>query len=131
MGTKVFINKTGRDLSIQLEVRKGDRPGRTLKYQSFSLTSGQSQRITYSGPDNPYLDGISVNTVADGSLIAEQQFVFNRGSELDNQFNTHDTVIFGWQNDSIVLSFANTWTVPHWNAELLPHGSWMDRSLDR
>ncbi len=111
MGKKMFINNTGHDLSVQLQVRSGDTPGHLKGFKDFSMSKGQREMVEYSGPSNPYLDGISVNAIDSGEIVAEQQFVINRGSSLDNDFNTNDTVTFNWETENITLAFSNTWTV--------------------
>ncbi len=111
MGKKMFINNTGHDLSVQLQVRRGDTPGHLKGFKDFYMSKGQREMVEYSGPDNPYLDGISVNAIDSGEIVAEQQFVINRGSSLDNDFNTNDTVTFNWETENITLAFSNTWTV--------------------
>ncbi|MGE0321901.1 MAG: hypothetical protein AB7K71_07915 [Polyangiaceae bacterium] len=108
MGTKLFCNNTGKDLSVELEVRRGDSPSETLDMKSFSLSRGQSMSYTYSTPQNPYLNGMSVNAADGSSVIAEQQFIFKRGSELDNEFNMNDTVTFGLIEQSITVKFTNS-----------------------
>ncbi len=107
MGTKLFRNNTGKDLSVELEVRKGDSPSETLDMKSFSLSRGQSLNYTYSSDQNPFLNGMSVNAADGSSVIAEQQFIFKRGSELDNEFNMNNTVTFGLIAQSITVAFSN------------------------
>jgi hypothetical protein len=108
MGAKTFINNTGYNLSVMLTVRRGDMPGNEAGVDSFSLGSKGNLFVQYSGDDNPYLDGISVNAVDRGNIIASQDFVITRGSDVDNALNMNDTVCFDMQNESIILSFRNT-----------------------
>jgi hypothetical protein len=108
VGAKTFVNNTGYSLSVMLTVRRGDVPGNEAGVDSFSLGSGTSLYVQYSGDENPYLDGISVNAVDHGNIIASQDFAFTRGSEVDDALNKNNTVGFGLQNESIVLSFRNT-----------------------
>jgi len=111
MGAKTFHNQTNLDLSVQLEVRKGDKPGNTLCYKNYSLASGDSRYCEYSDSRNPYLDGILINGVNDDEMIASQQFVFHRGGpgSLDAKFNTHNTVTITMSaNKDFDLSFSNS-----------------------
>jgi hypothetical protein len=108
LGAKTFVNNTGYSLSVMLTVRRGDQPGTEAGVDSFSLGQGWSLFVQYSGPENPYLDGIAVNAVDRGNIIASQEFVITRGSDVDNALNTNDTVDFGLQNQSLVLGFRNS-----------------------
>jgi hypothetical protein len=108
VGAKTFVNNTGYSLSVMLTVRRGDQPGTEAGVDSFSLGTGGSLFVRYSGDENPYLDGIAVNAVDRGNIIAAQEFVISRGSDVDNALNTNNTVDFGMQNQSVVLGFRNT-----------------------
>lgn len=109
MGAKTFINTTTYNLSVMLTVRSGATPGIDESTpDSFSLAPGKSQWVQYSGDEHPYLDGIAVNAIDHGNMVASQDFVVTRGSQVDNDLNTHDTVLFCMQNASIVLGFSNT-----------------------
>lgn len=107
-GAKTFINNTGCSLSVLLTVRKGDIPGNEEDQNSFSLEPGEHTYVQYGGSDNPYLDGIAVNAVTDGAVIASQEFVITRSSDVDNALNVNDTVSFVMQGESIALAFSNT-----------------------
>lgn len=108
-GSKKFQNETGWDLSVLLSVRAGSTPGHIWKQVPFSLSRGTDQVIKYGNEDNPFLDGISLNAVASGEIVATQEFVFKRGSQIDDDFNTNDTVIFYREDEQILMRFENTW----------------------
>lgn len=107
MAGKTFINNTNYDLSVQLTVRKGANSGSEAGIVNFSLRHGNSSYVPYGDSDDPYLDGIAVNAVGGGNIIASQEFVITRGSTIDNDFNTNNCVNFGMKEDSIVLAFSN------------------------
>lgn len=108
MGAKTFINNTEYGVTVMLTVRRGDTPGNVAAVDSFSLGRGEHLLVTYSEDNNPYLDGISVNALGNGNIILAQDFVATRGSDVDNALNTNNTVSFGMQNQSIILSYSNT-----------------------
>lgn len=110
MGQKMFINKMGLAISVQLQVRMGDTPGHLKSVKDFSMSKDQSEMVIYSESSDPYLDGICVNAIDDGEIVATQQFVISRGSPLDDDFNTNDTITFTKEMENINLSFSNTWT---------------------
>jgi hypothetical protein len=110
MGQKMFINNTTNNISVQLQVRRGDTPGHKKYDKDFSMSQGQHEMVSYSESSDPYLDGICVNTIDNGEIIATQQFVISRGSPLDDDFNTNDTVTFTMAKENIILAFSNTWT---------------------
>ena len=111
MGQKMFINNTQYSVSVQLEVRKGSTPGSVESIKDFNLAKGQQEMVKYSGDANPYLDAIVVSLDEGGDLVSTQHFVLERGSPVDNQFNTHDTVTITNQDENILLAYSNTWTV--------------------
>lgn len=107
MASKYFDNKTGYDLSVMLTVRHGDTPGSDLAPVNFTLDKGAGQSISYGDDSNPYLDGIAVNAVDRGNIIASQQFVITRGSSIDNDMNTNDHIAFALDDDAMILQFSN------------------------
>jgi hypothetical protein len=108
MGAKTFRNATQYDLSIMLTVRRGDQPGNEEGTKSFSLSKGQRQFVEYSSGANPYLDGIAVNAVEYGNIVASQEFVITRGSQVDNEFNTNKCIDISMNETNITLSFHNS-----------------------
>lgn len=108
MASKYFDNQTGYALSVMLTVRRGDTPGSDIDPVNFTLDKGKGQSVGYGDDSNPYLDGIAVNAVDNGNIIASQQFVITRGSSLDNDMNTNDRVAFALEDDALVLHFSNS-----------------------
>ena len=106
MGAKTFYNQTGHDLKIVLTVRLGSDPGTAADVQAFSLGNAQQTFFTYSGDDNPYLDGILVNATDDPNFNGEI-YVFTRGDANDNSMNTNNTVTLSAQGETPVFSFSN------------------------
>lgn len=111
MGQKMFINNTEYNFSVELRVRSGDTPGHVKDVKNFSMSKGQRIMFKYSESSDPYLDGICVKTTDNGGIISTQHIVTVRGSLIDNDFNTRDTVTFTMENENIILAFSNTWTV--------------------
>jgi hypothetical protein len=107
MPGKTFTNATSYDLSVMLTVRQGVTPGTDLPPVNFSLNKGNSQYVPYGDDNNPFLDGIAINGIDKGNLIASQEFAITRGSSIDNDFNTNDHVAVRQSGDSFVLSFNN------------------------
>jgi hypothetical protein len=108
MGAKTFINNSSYTLSVMLTVRQGDQPGHVFSVNSFSIGPNGTLAVQYSGDNNPYLDGISVNAVGNGNIITSQNSVNTRGSAVDNALNTNNTVSFAIQNTSILIGFSNS-----------------------
>ena len=109
MGAKTFRNSSPYQMAVTLTVRQGDTPGKEAGIMTFALGPNQSQWVNYSGDDNPYLDAIAVmaTTPNAGGIVAAQDIVLTRGSQIDNEFNTNNQVNIAVNGASIVLSFAN------------------------
>ena len=110
MGAKTFHNSTSYHMAVTLTVRQGDSPGHEAGITTFPLSPGQTQSVQYSDDANPYLDAIAVmaTTPGTGGIVAAQDIVLTRGSQIDNEFNTNDQVNIGVNGSSIVLNFENT-----------------------
>lgn len=71
------------NLSIDLTVRRGSNPDDTRKTVSVSLGTGDSEMVTYGNDENPYLDGMAINGVENGEIVATQDFTFERDNEIE------------------------------------------------
>lgn len=93
-GVKLFINSTPVNLNVTLVIRMGDNPANTAGRQSFSLSPGQESWITYGNDSDVYLNGVSVVSIANGAVTGEQEFVVQRGGDLDNVLNMFNVIQF-------------------------------------
>lgn len=107
-GAKTFINNTGKELSVTLYIRMSENPANSAGSKQFNLSVGQSEYVSYGDAVNIYLNGISVASISDGAIIAEQEFVITRGSNLDNQLNMNDTVTFTYPGGGFQISTSNS-----------------------
>ena len=93
-GRKLFTDATPYTLQVTLVVRSGADPGNTAGTKNFTLNANQSQWQTYGNNVDIYLNGIKLTAVLNGGVVASQYIVFQRGSALDNMFNTRNGVTF-------------------------------------
>ena len=89
---KLFKNGSDKQIKVTLFVRAGDNPANSAGNQSFDLGPHQQSWVTYGNNQNIYLNGLSVVSLFDGELEAEQQFVIKRGGPLDNVLNKNNVV---------------------------------------
>jgi hypothetical protein len=108
MGAKTFINNTKLSLTVQLFVRKGDNPANLLEVRSLVLAPGQRLNYTYSGDSNPYLNGMGVSVNDPKDAISEFQYVLQRGSTVDDLFNTRNTITISITALSLIIESSNT-----------------------
>jgi hypothetical protein len=105
MGAKTFNNQTGRRLLVTLTVRRGELPpGNEADVKNFTLEIGASNLFTYSGDDNPKLDGIEAVT-DDNDELSGDTFSHEIHDQADLLLNWNNTVTFSLQGPSIVLGF--------------------------
>jgi hypothetical protein len=93
-GRKLFVNGTPNTLTATIAIRMGDNPANSAGKQTFTLNPGQQSWITYGNDSNIYMNGISVVTIANGAVIGEQEFVVQRGGNLDNMLNKSNVIQF-------------------------------------
>lgn len=109
-GQKRFINATGNQLSVTLDIRLSSNPANNAGKKTFNMAVGQSLMEVYGDQQNPFLNGFELIAYRDGAILAQQRIVVKRGSPLDNQLNMNDTVTFLFANGSFYLQASNTWT---------------------
>ncbi len=106
--TKRFVNQTGGYLQVTLVVRSGDDPKKPpFKSVSFELNEGQTIVQQYGDQSNPYLNNIVVVLTIQGSIPERQNLVIARGSPVDNDYNTHDTMVFLYKSSAILMEVRN------------------------
>jgi len=95
-GTKEFVNETGFYIQATLIVRSGNDPEKLPPYKtvSFDMEKGQKLVKQYGDRNNPNLNEISVKATIDGGIKRAGKLVVAKGSEVDIEFNTRETVIF-------------------------------------
>lgn len=121
MAMKTLINRTGNELRVTLIVRKGDDPEHTAGTVDVVLGAGPSagedsasaddknvQDVTYGNDVDIYLNGITATMVEKGSGIGRRDVVLERGSVLDRELNTHDTIEFLFDGKTILVSATNS-----------------------
>ena len=127
MAMKTLINRTGNELRLTLIVRKGDHPDQTAgtvdvelgagadAAQDTAPADGKSARkypsvreVTYGNDVDIYLNGITATMIQDGSGIGHREVVLERGSALDRDLNTNDTIEFIYDGKSILVSATNS-----------------------
>ena len=108
MAGKTFNNFTHKDVSVTLFVRESDDPSNNAGQERFDLGSGESKDVTYGDDVNIYLNGITVATVSGGSMQTEREIVVKRGSDLDNQLNTNDTVNIYFPGGGFKINCSNS-----------------------
>jgi hypothetical protein len=94
MPYKYLINKTGVDLTVTMIERKGSEPGNDGPTHNFTLTKGQSERVTYGTEQNPYLNVLGITWESSGYSATQSQRVLTRGCGWDDMLNTKDTFTF-------------------------------------
>ncbi len=110
---KFFVNQTAYIINGTIIVRLGSTPGQESGQVSFTLNPNQSLMVPYGDPSDPYVDQLTLSAMVDngGAVVLSDQVVITRGSNLDNLFNTNDTVYINVVNDNFVINTGNTWTV--------------------
>ena len=63
--------------------------------------------MPYGDNVNIYLNGITLASISDGAIIAEQEFVITRGSNLDNQLNTNSIVSISFPGGGFQINCSN------------------------
>jgi hypothetical protein len=123
MAMKTLINRTGNELRLTLIVRKGDHPDQTAETVDVELGAGADavhdtapadgksararpsvQEVTYGNDVDIYLSGITATMIQDGSGIGRREVALERGSALDLELNTNDTIEFIYDGKSILVS---------------------------
>lgn len=110
-GEKQIANVTGNDLTVTFNIRLSADPRQSAGKKTIAMRNGESTRVVYGDASNPFLNGIELIAIRDGSIIATQEVVIVRGSPLDDQLNKNDTITFGFVNGAFVVRPSNTWTV--------------------
>jgi hypothetical protein len=108
MAGKTFNNYSHKDLRVTLFIRQSEDPANNAGQQRFDLGSGGSEYVGYGDDVNIYLNGISLASVSDGAIEGEQEFVIDRGSDLDNQLNMNDTVNIYFPGGGFQISCSNS-----------------------
>lgn len=93
-GRKLLINNTNNQLKVTLFIRLGDNPANSAGTQDINLSPHQQSWVDYGNSSNIYLNGLSVLSIFNGQITAEQEFVIQRGQILDNQLNMNNVVQF-------------------------------------
>jgi hypothetical protein len=126
MAMKTLINRTGHHLRVTLIVRKGDHPENNAGSVDVSLgvrrpssevttiTDDSSVKdITFGSDVDIYLNGLTATMIADGSGVGRRDVVVDRGSPLDNELNTNDTIVFSFDGEAVLVSATNSDQAPH------------------
>ena len=125
MAMKTLINRTGNPLQVTLIVRKGDHPDQTAGTVDVELgarpiaaaatgSDGEAQddtsvqEVTYGDDVDIYLNGLKATMIENGSGIGRRDVVIDRGSPLDNELNTHDTIEFLFDGKALLISATNS-----------------------
>jgi hypothetical protein len=109
-GQKQLVNDTRYDLTITLNIRLSADPRYNAGKKTISMRPGESTRVIYGDERNPFLNGIEMIAILNGSIIATQELVITRGSDFDNKLNVNDTLAFLFANGAFVVRPSNTWT---------------------
>jgi hypothetical protein len=112
MASKLFVNNTGYQINGNLVVRKGAQPGTSLNSVQFVLSSAMGSQlfVQYGDVNHVFVDQLEISSLANGGYIISNQIVVTRGSQLDDLFNTNDTITIALQSQSFVTTGSNTWT---------------------
>jgi len=126
MAMKTLINRTGHQLRVTLIVRKGDHPENNAGSVDVSLgvrrpssevttiTDDSSVKdVTFGSDVDIYLNGLTATMIADGSGVGRRDVVVDRGSPLDNELNTNDTIVFSFDGEAVLVSATNSDQAPH------------------
>src|SRR5262245_33239145 len=105
-GRKLFMNGTDKQLKVTLFIRAGDNPANSAGVQSFDLPPHQQSSVAYGNDSNSYLNGLSVGSMFNGEIEAEQQFIIHRSGDLDKLLNMNNVVQVRFDNSVFLL---RTW----------------------
>jgi len=106
--TKRFVNQTGGYVQVTLVVRSGDDPSKPpFKVVPFDIDAGKEVVQQYGDGNNPYLNNIEVKLILSGNLAVRANLVIARGSPVDVDYNTHDTMVFMYKSSAILLEVRN------------------------
>jgi hypothetical protein len=120
-GMKKLINRTGNELKVKLIVRRSNHTTETAGTVDLDLAAGpdnasgedrSEQDVTYGNDLDIYLNGIETTMIVDGSAVGKRQVVVERGSEIDKELNTNDTIEFLFDGESILISATNSGEEP-------------------
>lgn len=103
-GRKLFTNKSGYFLKVELIIRKSENPADQAGSTSFDLPKQTSLWQTYGDNRNIYLNGIRLIAVANGAMIDEGFIVIQRSSDLDNMLNMRNGVDFDYTGSAFNIS---------------------------
>jgi hypothetical protein len=103
-GRKLFTNKSGYFMKVELIIRRSENPADQAGSTSFDLPAQKSLWQTYGDNQNIYLNGIRLIAVANGALIDEGFIVIQRSSDLDNKLNMRNGVDFDYTGSAFNLS---------------------------
>ena len=106
-----MVNNTPYTVVGTFTVRMGSQPGNDSGTVSFTLAPNSQQMVPYGSSSNPYMDALTVSAEANGAVILSDQIIIVRGSNLDNEFNMNDTIYLAIQDNTFLITSANTWTV--------------------
>ncbi|MGY4363980.1 hypothetical protein ACVW1A_000045 [Bradyrhizobium sp. LB1.3] len=126
MAMKTLINRTVHHLRVTLIVRKGDHPENNAGTVDVSLgvrppssdvttiaDDAGVKDVAYGNEVDIYLNGLTATMIADGSGVGRRDVVVDRGSPLDNELNTNDTIVFSFDGEAVLVSATNSDQTPH------------------
>lgn len=108
-GRKLFTNTSQVGLDVSLKIRASWDPRNQAGSKDFFLDAGESRWEDYGDDINIYLNGIRLAAIAQGSMIAQQWVVVERGAPLDDQLNTRNAVDFAYANNAFSVTTRQVW----------------------
>lgn len=115
-GMKTLVNRTGYPLEVTLVVRKGDHPAAEAARVTVQLAAKDDaateqdesvREVAYGNAVDIYLNGILTRLTTDGGALDQQHLVIDRGSPLDRELNTNDTLDFLFDGQTVLVSARN------------------------
>lgn len=103
-GKKEFINNACSDITVELTVREGERPGCTAKKEEFCLKRSECKIVIFGNECNPFLDGIRACSSNPGQCSETGLFVKTRGCAADNLLNNNNHITFLSAGQSLAIS---------------------------
>lgn len=91
-GTKTFINNTGYQLNVTINIRQGEDPANSAGSQQFQIAPNNSTSVTYGNASNIYLNGMTVIAITDDAVQSEAVFICVRGGTVDNMMNMNSVI---------------------------------------
>ncbi|KPQ32322.1 MAG: hypothetical protein HLUCCA11_21805 [Phormidesmis priestleyi Ana] len=107
-GKKEFENKSKYQIDVIMVVRKSAQPLHTAGTETFSLNPGEKKWVKYGNDTDIYLNGLTLKSLAGGTVVQDSRITVQRGNKYDNLLNTNTYFDIIYDGMSFHVSGSNS-----------------------